>query len=331
MDGKRWIALVAVFVIIAVSAVIGLLTTGTQTEESDDGGFFGGLSDQPIQERVIEEGPDAGKIAVIRIEGVIQDGAQGILGGGYNHQLLLDQLEYAGQDNSVDGIVLRVNTPGGGVVESDEIHEKIVEVRDEYSKNVYVSMGNQAASGGYYVAAPADQIFANGQTITGSLGVIMQSINFAELAEELGIEDNTITSGEFKDIMSATREMTEEDEEILQSIVDDAYSQFVDVIEEGRDLSREEVIELADGRIYTGSQAVENGLIDELGNMDDVIEAMKEDVGRDGNVVEYEQGLGIGSFLNVTMDSIFEQRQMNQLTEWLNQNQGGRLLYLYTD
>lgn len=330
MDGKRWMALIAVFLIIAVSAVIGLTTTGTQTEEDDDGGFFG-LSDQPIQERTIEPGTDAGKIAVIRIEGIIQDGAQGLLGGGYNHQLLLDQLDYAGQDNEVDGIVLRVDTPGGGVVESDEIHEKIVEVRDEYEKSVYVSMGNQAASGGYYVSAPADQIFANGQTITGSLGVIMQSLNFAELADELGIEDNTITSGEFKDIMSATREMTDDDEEILQSIVDDAYGQFVDVIDEGRDLSREEVEELADGRIYTGSQAVDNGLIDGLGNMDDVIEAMKEDLGRDTDVVEYEEGFGFGSFLNMTMDSIFEHRQVNQLTDWLNHNQGSRLLYLYTD
>ncbi|SDN55085.1 signal peptide peptidase SppA [Alkalicoccus daliensis] len=330
MDLKRWIALIAVFAIIAVSAVIGFTTAGTQTEE-EGGGFFG-MADEPVQERTIDAGTESGKIAVIRIEGVLQDGAGGgIFSPGYNHQLLLDQLEYAAQDGSVDGVILRVNTPGGGVVESDEIHNRIVELRDDYSKDVYVSMGSQAASGGYYVAAPADQIFANGQTITGSLGVIMQSINFAELAEEWGIEDNTIKSGEFKDIMSATREMTEADEEILQSIVDDAYEQFVDVIEAGRDLSREEVLELADGRIYTGSQAMENGLVDQLGNLDETIDAMRENLGRDADVVEYEQGFGIGSFLNMTADNIFEQRQVNQLTDWLNKNQGSRLLYLYTD
>ncbi|NJP36989.1 signal peptide peptidase SppA [Alkalicoccus luteus] len=329
MNAKRWIALVAVLAIIAVSGAVSLVTSPADTD--DFAGGFPGFSEEPVQERLVEQGTDEGKIAVIRLEGIIQAGGDALFGGGYNHQLLLDQLDHAARDASVDGIVLRVDTPGGGVVESDEIHDKIVEVRDEYAKDVYVSMGGQAASGGYYVAAPANRIYANGQTITGSLGVIMQSINFAELADELGISDQTIKSGEFKDIMSATREMTDEDEEILQSIVDDAYEQFLGVIEDGRDLSRSEVEELADGRIFTGNQAVENGLIDDLGNLEDVIEDMKADIGRDTDVVEYEQGFGFGSFFGLTMDQLFEQRQLNQLTEWLQQNQGGRLLYLYTN
>lgn len=328
MNVKRWIALGAVALIIVAA---GVFRFGTAAFQTDAESFFGGGEDG-MSEQLVEEGTDPGKIAVIHIEGVLQAGAGGAFGGGYNHELLLDQLDHAAEDGQVDGIVLRVNTPGGGVVESDEIHDKVVEVREEFGKDVYVSMGAQAASGGYYVAAPADRIFANGQTITGSLGVIMQSFNVSELAEDLGISDQTIKSGEFKDIMSATREMTDEDEEILQSIVDDAYSQFVGVIDEGReDLSRSEVEELADGRIYTGGQAVENGLVDDLGNMDDTIEAMKENLGSNPNVIEYEQGFNFGSFVSVQMDNLFEQRKINQLASWLELNQGPRLMYLYTD
>ncbi|PRO64240.1 signal peptide peptidase SppA [Alkalicoccus urumqiensis] len=328
MNAKRWIALAAAAALLLVSVSVSLVTGALQTDVS-------GMFDQEtsgMEESIVEEGSGAGKAALIHVDGVIQAGGASPFGGGYNHQLVLDQLDHAAEDASVDGIILRVNTPGGGVVESDEIYDKIVEVQEEYSKDVYVSMGNQAASGGYYISAPAAQIYANPQTITGSLGVIMQSFNVSELAEELGIEDQTIKSGEFKDIMSATREMTEEDEDILQGIVDDAYEQFVTVIDEGRDnLSRDEVMSLADGRIYTGSQAEENGLIDGLGNLDDVIDAMREDTGQDLTVVEYAQGFGFDSFFGMSLDSLFEQRRIDQLTGWLEDQQGPQLMYLYTD
>ncbi|CAM3857426.1 signal peptide peptidase SppA [Alkalicoccus chagannorensis] len=328
MNGKRWAALAAAAAVVLVSGIINLATTALQTDFTE---VFEGGTD-PVNERVVEEGTDAGKIAVIPIEGTIMAGGAGLLGGGYDHQLLLRQLEQAAEDPEVSGVVLRVNTPGGGVVESDEIHNSIQNLQEEYSKDVYVSMGNQAASGGYYVSAPADRIFANGQTITGSLGVIMQSINVAELADDLGISDNTIQSGEFKDIMSPTREMTDEDEEVLQSIVDDAYEQFVDVIDEGREnLSREEILELADGRIYTGSQAVDNGLVDDTGNLDDAVDAMKEDLGQDYSVVEYEAGFGIGSLMGAAAETFASQSQKDQLLDWVTSNQGRELMYLYTD
>src|SRR5699024_9909904 len=153
---------------------------------------------------------------------------------------------------------------GGGVVESAEIHDKIAEVREKYHKPVYISMGNMAASGGYYISAPADKILAQPATITGSIGVIMESLNFAQLAEDLGIDINTFTSGEYKDIMSATRPMRDDEREILQEIVDDMYDDFVQVIVDGRGMTDSEVRELADGRIYTGKQAAELDLIDGL-------------------------------------------------------------------
>jgi protease IV len=328
MNTKRWIALG----IAAVLFVASLAVSAFQTDVgSTMDGFFGGT--ERFQERVLEEGADRGKVAVVHIDGVIQsDPSGGLFAAGYDHELLLDQLDHAAEDPDVHGVVLRVNTPGGGVVESDEIHDKVVQIQEDYRKPVFVSMGSMAASGGYYVSAPAEQIYANPQTITGSLGVIMQSINVSELAEELGIESNVIKSGQYKDIMSSTREMTDDEREILQDLVDDAYEQFVNVIENGREFDRDDVYELADGRIYTGSQAMEAGLIDGLGHMEDVINSLKDDLGRgDLTVVEYEANVGFPSLIGATVQEVFQNQQLTEVKSWMRQNQGPRLMYLYTD
>src|SRR5699024_9499864 len=129
-------------------------------------------------------------------------------------------------------------------------------------------MGGMAASGGYYVAAPADKIFAEATTLTGSIGVIMESVNYAELAENHGVKFNTFTSGKHKDIMSPSREMTEEEHDIMQSMIDEMYDEFVDVIVDGRGMDEQTVREVGDGRIYTGKQAKEVELIDDLGSLD---------------------------------------------------------------
>src|SRR5699024_7663471 len=135
---------------------------------------------------------------VISLNGVIEDTGQNALGTStYNHKRFLRAVESAGKDPFVSGIILRVNTPGGGVVESDEIHDQIVQVQEEYDKPVYVSMGNMAASGGYYVSAPANKVIAQPSTLTGSIGAIMQGINIAEPADDLGIEFTTLKSGDY--------------------------------------------------------------------------------------------------------------------------------------
>lgn len=330
MNSKRWIAAA-----IAVTLFLGSFAARSVTTDvsSSMGGFLDGGS-EAFQENILDEGTAGqGKLAVIHLSGTIQsDAGGGLFAAGYDHDLLLDQLDYAAEDPDVHGVILRVNTPGGGVVESDEIHAKVKQIQEDFRKKVYVSMGSMAASGGYYVAAPADQIYANSQTITGSLGVIMQSINVSELAEEWGISTEVIKSGPYKDIMSQTRDMTDTEREILQNLVDDSYDQFVDVIEEGRDLSRDRVIELADGRIYTGSQALDEGLIDGLGHLDDVIDQMKEDLGR-GNVsvVEYEANLSFPSILGVTAKQLVGNQQLTEVKGWLQQNHGPQLMYLYTE
>ncbi|WGI63510.1 signal peptide peptidase SppA [Escherichia coli] len=190
-----------------------------------------------------------------------------LLGGeAYDHRAFLKELDKAKDDASVKGVLLRVNSPGGGVYESAEIHKKLEEVK-KAKKPIYVSMGSMAASGGYYVSTPAKKIFASPETLTGSLGVIMQSLNYAKLADNLGIKYETIKSGKFKDIMSPNRDMTKDERDIMQSMVDNSYEGFVKVISEGRGMSKQDVKKIADGRIYDGTQAKSNGLVDELGYM----------------------------------------------------------------
>lgn len=330
MNSKRWIALIVAVVLLVFS--LGFrMTTSVVTADFEEMLNF---QDNKFQQNVIEDGAGNNQIAVLHLDGVIQDsGTNSLLDtGGYNHKRFLEMLEEAGKDRTVNGIILRVNTPGGGVVESAEIHDKVVEIQEEYEKPVYVSMGNTAASGGYYVAAPADKIVAHEATMTGSIGVIMENFNFAEFADEHGIDFNTIKSGEFKDIMSASREMTDEESDILQSMIDDMYGDFVQVIVDGRDMPEDEVRELSDGRVYTGSQAENNGLVDDLGTMDDTIAMMKEDYDLgNASVIEYQKGFEVNQWLGGAVQNLFgSESDVTGIKDLLRESNAPRAMYLYT-
>lgn len=173
------------------------------------------------------------------------------------------------EDSSIKAIVLRVDSPGGGVGPSQEIFEEVRKTVQH--KPVIVSMGSVAASGGYYVAAPANRIIANPGTITGSIGVVMEFTNFEELLEKIGLKTQVVKSGEHKDIGSPVRPMTDKDRLILQGLIDDVHDQFVTAVAEGRSLPREEVAALADGRIFSGRQALALGMVDDLGNFRDAL------------------------------------------------------------
>ncbi|ALX48812.1 signal peptide peptidase SppA [Lentibacillus amyloliquefaciens] len=330
MNKKRWLALgIAVFLLVASLGFRFMSSVFSTDLES----LFA-MSDQQYQQEVIQEGT-GNKIAVVELDGMIQDVSTSSLlnSGGYNHDRFLKKLEHVGEDRSVSGIILRVNTPGGGVVESDEIHDKIVEIQEEHNKPVYVSMGNTAASGGYYVAAPADKIVAHQATLTGSIGVIMQSYNVTELADQLGVDVNTIKSGEFKDIMSATREMTDEERDILQTMIDGMYDDFVQVIVEGRDMSESTVRELGDGRVYTGQQAADNGLVDGLGDLEDTAAMMQEDLDwSNARVVKYNNGYGWNTYINGKVQTMFqgEDAKLTAIQELIQQSDGPRAMYLYS-
>lgn len=246
----------------------------------------------------------------------------------------MEKLDYIKEDPSVKGVILKVNSPGGGVVESAQIHDKIVEIQKEAKIPVYVSMGSMAASGGYYISAPADKIFASPETLTGSLGVIMSGYNFEGLAEKYGVEFVTIKSGKYKDIMSSTREMTEEEREILQRLIDNSYAGFVKVIADGRGMKEAEVKKIADGRIYDGRQAKELNLIDDFGYFDDVVEKMKADYKlNDAAVVKYTDNTGFGSLFGMTAKKLItsEDKELANILKIVTNANSPRLMYLYAE
>ncbi|SFL59289.1 signal peptide peptidase A. Serine peptidase. MEROPS family S49 [Gracilibacillus orientalis] len=332
MNQKRWIALIVAAVLFLASIGFQVLSSVATTDFESMFNFQD--PEDKFGEKVVEKGSSANKIAVLHLDGVIQDTTPSTVfnTNSYNHQRFLDMLDKAGEDNRVNGIILRVNTPGGGVVESDQIHDKILEIQEKYEKPIYVSMGNTAASGGYYIAAPADKIVAHNATLTGSIGVIMESFNFAEFADEQGIDFNTIKSGEYKDIMSMSRKMTDDEREILQAMIDDMYADFVEVIVDGRDMSEDRVRELGDGRVYTGAQAQEVELVDELGSLDDTIEMMREDqeLGN-AQVIEYEPGMNINKWIGGSVQSMFgSESDLIGIKDLLRENNAPRAMYLYS-
>lgn len=217
--------------------------------------------------------PARTRIAVVRVEGVISGGGEDLLSGtGARSDRLMDVLEQVRKDPAVKAVVLRINSPGGSAAASYEIGREVLRIR-EAGKRVVASLGDVAASGGYWVAAGADHIVTAPGTITGSIGVIMQTANLEELYRKLGILPVTIKSGRFKDIGSSTRPMTDEERALLQQLIDRTYREFVDHVAEGRKarLTRAQVEAIADGRIVTGSQAVELGLADSVGNLKDAV------------------------------------------------------------
>jgi protease-4 len=210
-----------------------------------------------------EEGSaDSGmKIGVITIEGVISSDLA---------EATLRQLTKYMDDPAIKAIVLRIDSPGGGVAASQEISEAVKRVRSS-GKLVVASLGSVAASGGYYVACVADRIFANAGTVTGSIGVLIQLANVEELLHKVGVASTIITSGPFKDSGNPTRALRPEERQLFQALVDDVYQQFVEAVAQGRKLSVDEVRQAADGRVYTGRQAKDLQLVDELGSLQDAI------------------------------------------------------------
>jgi protease IV len=336
MNGKRWAALgIAVFLFL-VSVSINLLSAfafkGIKTDFTD----LLSASEQPFSEEVVKEGNELKKIAILDVNGVIQDTgeAQSLLqSSGYNHQTFLKKLDYVKDDDSVKGIILRVNSPGGGVVESAEIHNKLLQIEKKTGKPVYVSMGSMAASGGYYISTAANKIYASPETLTGSLGVIMEGINYEGLAKKYGVDFVTIKSGQYKDIMSPTRKMTEAERQILQNMIDHSYEGFVKVISEGRHLPIDQVKKIADGRVYDGRQAKELKLIDGYGYLDEVIAKMKKDENLNGaEVIRYTDDLGIGSLFSMQAKKMMgETPEMAGVMKLLSQPNSPRLMYLYAE
>jgi len=215
--------------------------------------------------------PGEDRIGLIRVEGVILDAKDTVA-----------ELKRFGDSSSVKAIVLRIDSPGGGVVPSQEIYDAVQRVRSKHNKTVVASMGTVAASGGYYIAAATDRIIANPGTLTGSIGVIMELVNLEGLMKKVGVEGIVVKSGHYKDIGSPFRKMAVEDRRILQSVMDDVHDQFIEAVAEGRSLDIADVRTLADGRIFTGRQAMDAKLVDDLGDLDDAVRIAADMVGIEG-------------------------------------------------
>ncbi len=210
------------------------------------------------------------RVVVIKLTGAIQESAGGFFAGGISPDLVYHQLKKAAGDRTIEGVVLRVESPGGAIAASQEIAAMI---RD-FEKPLVVSMGDMAASGGYYISVYAQGIVAQRGTLTGSIGVISTFMDMEDLYDMLGIKVETIKSGRHKDMFSRT--LTEEERRIMQDISDVAYEQFIEDVALGRDMDRAAVRRLATGEIYLGSQALEHGLVDRLGGVEEAIEYLAE-------------------------------------------------------
>ena len=256
---------------------------------------LGGVPDG-IEEVVEEARPGAPKLVVIDIRGPLMRGAG--LGGGVTDETLR-MLDRAMDDDRVVGVLLRVDTPGGSVTDADLIHHRIGKLKKKKRK-VLVQMGDLCASGGYYLAAGADEIWALPTTVTGSIGVIISNIELGGLLARFGVRDDSIASGRNKQLLSPFHPLTPEQRGLLQGIVDAMYQRFLEVVAEGRGLEIERFRHLADGRVLTAQEAEAAGLVDSIGYPEDALDRLKKMAGEEQYaVVRYRIAPGLGEMLGV--------------------------------
>ena len=262
-NNKKRGGIVVFVVILLIAAGIGAYTIATDSSRYDgSAGFFNNF--------IVRKD----YIASLYIEGVIEAENKT-----YNHEWLIDTIRSLEDDEKNKAILLTVDSPGGGVYESDEVYLALCDYTEHTGRPVYAYMTTLAASGGYYISCAAETIYANRNTLTGSIGVIAsQSVDMTELLKKLGVKVETITAGKNKNMLNINSPLTDEQRGIMQSIADEAYEQFTAIVAKSRDMKIGDVKKLADGRIYTASQAKKNGLVDEIGTWDDALASLRKEL-----------------------------------------------------
>ena len=269
--------------------------------------------------------------AVISVVGTIQNASGDALGfnqPSYHHNATLNYVEQLQYDDSNKGIFLYFDTGGGGVYESDELYRALMEYKEVTGRPIWAFFGPTAASGGYYIAMAADHISADRNTTTGSIGVIMSYTNVSKLYEKLGIESIYITSGRNKSMGASDLELTDEQRAIYQSVVDEAYDQFVGIVCEGRGMTDAEVRKLADGRIYTAKQALSNGLIDEITSYDGALDAFCEETGAQPYYTDFSEDTVLDRLLGAVSE-LLPKSDLQTLEELAETEQSGVPMYVY--
>lgn len=330
-----WFIVAAViFVVTGVTSVIVNAISGKLTSESQSTGanrfmqeLTGDTSDLYLSDMPIGED----FIAVVPVEGTIQASSDssgiGSTTVGYNHNFLMSYVDSLIENDDNKGIILRMDTPGGTVYEADELYLKLEEYKEKTNRPIWAYMESYCCSGGVYIASAADEQYANRNTTTGSIGVIISTYNMSELYKKLGIEEVNIVSADNKDMGSAGKKMTPEQLEIYQSVVDEAYEQFVGVVSKGRNMSEEEVKKLADGRIYTASQAVDNGLIDGIKGSEEFDKYVQEQSGVDYFYEPDTSSQGYFSYLFGQLQNTKEKSEAEVLVDLMNQLGSGVPMY----
>lgn len=281
-------------------------------------------------------------VGVLQVEGTISESDSSSLleSSTYHHQWLLNRIDDMMADDDNKGMILYVNSPGGSVYASDELYLAVREYQKKTGRPVYSYMASEAASGGYYISASCDRIVANRNCWTGSIGVTMGTIyDLSGLLEKYGVKTVTITAGKNKAMGSSTEKLTKEQKEILQSLVDEAYDQFTEIVANGRNMNIKTVKKLADGRIYTAKQAKKLGLVDQIGTYEEAVTDMRTryNLGRDVKVkaIQYSEDTGlIRGLLSEAVSTLkgtwasSESSDLSILKELMAENQTFTVTYL---
>jgi len=320
-SGRGWKIATLVLAVLLIFSVLGSFV-GSFVDALASAEGFGG--ETRLQEVTVENNHASDKIAVIPVEGVIMSGMGG---AGYSMvQLVEDQLKLAGKDDRVKAVLLKVNSPGGEVLASDDIYNAILKFQNEHNKPVVASMSSLAASGGYYVSAPCRWIVANELTITGSIGVIMHGYNYRGLMNKVGLRPMVFKSGRFKDMLSGEKDLEtlspteradiEEEQAMVTKMINETFDKFKSVVAEGRKFSNnrnqlnkggetgralsEKWTSYADGRILSGKEAHEHGFVDELGNWRTAVKRAQTLAGIEkADLVTYQAPFNLGNLLGI--------------------------------
>jgi len=285
----------------------------------------------PVEEVQIKPGKTSSKVLILDIDGVITNSSKGGMLTSMESpvSLLKQRLNKAKQDVNLKAIVLRVNSPGGGVTASDIMYEELRRFREETGIPIVACFMDVVASGGYYISMSADKIVCHPTCITGSIGVIAQLATIGKLLEKVGVEPLAIKSGKHKDMASPFRKQTEEEKKIMQGLVDSMYGRFVDVVAKGRGIAREKVLKIADGRVYDAAQALELKLVDNIGYLEDAIAVAEQAAGiKHSKVVMYEAP---GGHINniYSSEAKTSESALDKLADGLLPGLGAGLYYLW--
>ncbi len=319
MKKKQIIGIVVAAVMFIITCAASMLTNGLMNR------IFDGAAAEILTGGVEFSAPSQAYVGIVRVEGTIQEQTDTGLfdtAQGYRHTTTMEYIDRLAADGNNRGILLYVDSPGGTVYESEELYDKLIEYKETTGNPVWCYMAHYAASGGYMASVAADRIFANQNTTTGSIGVIMSGYDLSGLYEKLGIRYFSITSGENKD----SSQMTESQMEIYQTQVDECYERFVQKVAAGRSMTEDQVISLADGRTYTAQQALDNGLIDEISSYEDMCGQMASET---GTSVLYEPSAeeSLLAALFAKAESVIPKSEAQILKETADETESGVLMY----